>query len=377
MICKSCKREIDNDSIFCKYCGERQIKERKKRAEIKVPAPKQLPSGTWFGRITVNGQRLSVSAPSEAEYYAKARAAKAGLIEIAKDKPKLSLRDACLKYNQKRDAVLSPSTIRGYVTIINTRFVQYMARDIKSINWQEMVNAEAKVCSAKTLKNAWGYITSVLKDNDIDVPKVVLPQIVPNELPWLQPKQIPVFLVAVYGKPCEMAALFALHGLRRSELLALTPRHISDGVIHVGGSAVFDSAGDLVYKDTNKNQSSRRNVKIKIPRLKELIDASDASPDEPFIRTNPNTLYTQINAVCSSAGLPLVGVHGLRRSFASLAYSLGWSELQTMKDGGWKDKATMNSKYIKLAEADAEKQSDTMSEFYETLQIGNEKSNNL
>ena len=30
MVCKNCKREIDDDSIFCKWCGERQIRERKK-----------------------------------------------------------------------------------------------------------------------------------------------------------------------------------------------------------------------------------------------------------------------------------------------------------------------------------------------------------
>ena len=29
MVCKNCKREIDDDSIFCKWCGERQIRERK------------------------------------------------------------------------------------------------------------------------------------------------------------------------------------------------------------------------------------------------------------------------------------------------------------------------------------------------------------
>lgn len=27
MVCKNCKRQIDDDSIFCKWCGERQIRE--------------------------------------------------------------------------------------------------------------------------------------------------------------------------------------------------------------------------------------------------------------------------------------------------------------------------------------------------------------
>lgn len=34
MVCKNFKREIDDDSIFCKWCGERQIRERKKKGDI-------------------------------------------------------------------------------------------------------------------------------------------------------------------------------------------------------------------------------------------------------------------------------------------------------------------------------------------------------
>lgn len=30
MVCKNCKRDIDDDSIFCKWCGEKQIRERRK-----------------------------------------------------------------------------------------------------------------------------------------------------------------------------------------------------------------------------------------------------------------------------------------------------------------------------------------------------------
>lgn len=375
MICKACKREIENDSIFCRYCGEKQIRERKKKTEIKVPAPKQLPSGTWFGRITVDGERVSISAPTEKEYYAKARAVKAGLIESKKAQPKIALKTACIRYIDKRDAILSPSTVKGYESIIKTRFQKYMDADIHAIDWQKMINDEASLCNAKTLKNSWGFIKASIKDSGIEVPAVILPPIIKKELAWLEPEQIPAFLAAIRGKPCEMAALFALHGLRKSELLALTPSNIKDGIIHVEGSAVIDKNGRLIYKDSNKNSTSRRKVKIRIPRLKELIDSSGKGPHEYFITIHPNSLHGAINSACESAGLPKVGVHGLRRSFASLAYSLGWSELMTMQEGGWADRETMNKKYIKLSQTDAAKQGDSMSKFFESLQIGNENGN--
>lgn len=51
MVCKNCKRAIDDDSIFCKWCGERQIRERKKKGELKVPKPRQLADGRFTTAI--------------------------------------------------------------------------------------------------------------------------------------------------------------------------------------------------------------------------------------------------------------------------------------------------------------------------------------
>lgn len=49
--------------------------------------------------------------------------------------------------------------------------------------------------------------------------------------------------------------------------------------------------------------------------------------------------------------------------------------MKTMEEGGWSDRGTMDSKYIKLAEADAKKQSDSMTEFYENLKNVNKNGN--
>lgn len=378
MKCKACKHTIDDDSIYCKFCGEKQIRERKKKAELKVPAPRQLPSGTWFNRITVDGQRVCISAATEAEYYAKARAAKAGLIQVAKTAPRLTLEQACKAYNAQRSAVLSPSTLRGYDIILRNRFTEYMHSDITTINYQKMVNDEAAKCSSKTLINAWGYVRSALKCVGFDAGSVALPQLVSRELPWLEPEQLSAFLDVIKGSRYELGALLALHGLRRSEVLALRPEDITDGVIHVNGAAVIGPDGKLIYKRTTKNTSSRRAVKIRVHRLQSLVDEWTGAADVPYTAgINPNSIYSGINRACEAAGLPRIGVHGLRRSFASLAYSLGWSSLATMREGGWADKTTMDKKYTKLAEADALKQSDSMSEFFASIENGNENGNGL
>ena len=79
---------------------------------------------------------------------------------------------------------------------------------------------------------------------------------------------------------------------------------------------------------------------------------------------HPNTLREQINSVCKKADLPLVGVHGLRHSFASLAYHLGWSEQTVKVEGGWSNVQTVNNIYTHLAAQDKNDDIDRMRAFY-------------
>ena len=242
-----------------------------------------------------------------------------------------------------------------------------MDTDIFSVrNWQSVVNAEAgRGISAKTLQNEWGLVKSVLDKNKIDTSAVSsLPQVVQSDMPWLDYEQIKIFLDAVRGDEFELAALFALHSLRRSEVLALTPRHIENDIIHVSGSVVYDKDYKLVTKKENKNTASKRDVSIVIPRLFDLLTDYDKGDIAPFIKCAPDTLRTHVNRACVSAGLPKVGMHGLRRSFASLAYHLGWSERQTMAMGGWADLGTVHRIYIKLAEKDKNADIEKMKAFY-------------
>jgi integrase len=101
-------------------------------------------------------------------------------------------------------------------------------------------------------------------------------------------------------------------------------------------------------------------VHIVIPRLEELAKGKKGL----LVTTRPNTSYVQINKVCERAGLPLVGVHGLRHSFASLAYHLGWSEAVTMREGGWSNSKTVHEIYTHLAAQDITADIRKMREYY-------------
>lgn len=339
---------------------------------MKVPTPRKLPSGTWFARVRVNGQEIPITASTEQECKKRAARIKAEMLDSVKlqkqtSKQSITLSKAIDVYIARRDAVLSPSTIRGYRQIQNNRFNQYMNLPISKIkDWQIMVNDEAKVCSAKTLKNAWGLISSAVNDvTGEKLNRVKLPQIIPNEHVFFSPEEIKVFLKAIHGKRIELPALLALSSLRRSEILALRWENIDldKRVIKIRGAAVLDESHKIVMKPENKNPSSTRDVPILIDTLYDLLQ-ENRQEDGFVIQYGREGIRAQINKICEKNNLPLVGVHGLRHSFVSLAYHLGIPEKDVMMVGGWSDYQTMRKIYTHISKADTEEHLKTIRNFF-------------
>lgn len=337
---------------------------------MKIPAPRKLPSGSWNIRVQIDGQSISITKPSKKECIAEAVALKAKVKDARKRTGK-TLSKAIDTYIEDRENVLSPSTIRGYRAIQRLRFRTAMSRcidDITQEQWQRLVNMEARTCSAKTLKNAWGFLSSVILDSTGRKITVRLPQVIANDLPFLTAEQIPEFLKEIRGDFCEIAMLLGLSGLRRSEIMAVRWEDIDldMGCIYVHGSAVLDENGTLIHREENKNTASRRTVPFLIPQLREAVEAAEKKT-EFAVTCNPNTIYNSTNRACRKAGLPEVGAHGLRRSFASLAYHLNLPEEVTMKAGGWSDIYTMRKIYTKISEKDITDQGRIYESFFVNL----------
>lgn len=162
MKCRNCNAELPDELhfTFCGYCGERLVRERKKKNEIKIPTPRKR-GQRWY--VDLRREGVTVIEDTEAEAKAKAIAIRAGFIDAKKKQPALTLRAAIDNYIGDRDNALSPATVRGYITIKNNAFAPVMDTDIFSVrNWQSVVNVEAgRGISAKTLQNEWGLVKSV------------------------------------------------------------------------------------------------------------------------------------------------------------------------------------------------------------------------
>lgn len=340
-------------------------------AKTKVPEPRRLPSGAWHIQMQVNGETLYITRPTREETISEALAIKSGL-KAASHTPgrEKNVTQAIDSYIESRQNVLSPATIRGYRIIQRHRFQGVMHTKIGTISpqrWQAVVNAEARQCGAKTLKNAWGFMASVIHEATGLTVEVTLSQVIPNEREFLDPEQIKIFLDAIHGDIVEIAALLALSSLRQSEVLALdwSDVDLRRGVIHVRGASVPDEHNQRVVKRETKNASSRRDVPIIAP----LRACLEAVPDKhgPVVTISGSCMYKRIKRICADNGLPPCGPHSLRHSFASLAYDLRVPEKAAMKMGGWSDSGTMRKIYTHISEKRVKNYGSDFTAFFESL----------
>ena len=90
---------------------------------------------------------------------------------------------------------------------------------------------------------------------------------------------------------------------------------------------------------------------------------------------HPNVLMDRVNNIRKQNGLPLIGVHGLRHSFASLAYHLRIPERIAMEIGGWANISTMQKVYTHIAKSDITRYQTELQKFYLGSESANENAN--
>lgn len=336
---------------------------------MKIPEPRRLPSGSWFIQLRLNGESIPITAATKTECKTIAELTKskhrAGASAIKKAPKSITLSESFDKFLKVRKATLSPSTLRSYTSYSKNRFKNYQDKQLSKINWQTMINEELESASEKTVKNAWGLVSSSLKLVGYPVPNVSIAPAPVREIAFLQPEEIQPFCQAIKGKPYEIAALLMLHGLRLSEVKGLDWSNvdIDKDVITVSGSMVRGVGGN-VLKSTNKNKTSSRHVPIMIPQLH---DAMIAVKDKSglVVPTHGSNLLEDVKYACRKAGVTVVTCHGLRHSFASLCYYLNIPEKQICTWGGWANTDVLHRIYIRLAASMKTENQNTFSRFFQ------------
>lgn len=371
MKCKFCKNEIPEGSIFCNWCGERQIKPRTKKTEIKVPTPRQLPSGRWFIQLRAEGQ--SITEDTAELCIAKARAIRAGYLKIKQKPANITLRNACTKYIEEKSARLSPSTKEGYEKIRDQYFQSIMDRSLQSLTptlLDQAIEQESRrisrrgtPLSAKTIINAWGFVASVLDRYapEVKLKGISLPEIKPSIPVIIQPKQIYAIVKGTEIElPCMLAMWLSLSmseikGLTKSKSIINNQLIISETVIHVKGQDI--------RKMGAKEQTRVRAYNIP-SYLKELIDRVDGDVIVPL---SGSAIYHRFKRLLEQNNLPHINFHRLRHINASVMAMLNIPEKTANERGGWSSDYTRKRVYTHTFSEERIQADQKVNSFFEAI----------
>lgn len=301
----------------------------------KLPTPQKLPSGQYRCQVMVSGKRESVVDADPDVAQAKAVALKNGLIKETKRPESLTVGEAIDRYIASKDAVLSPSTIRGYKKIRKNNLQSMMGIKLPALTQEKIqrsINEMAKESSPKSVRNAHGLLSAALSEY---TPSMVLRTTLPQKrrydakIPAIG--EVEKMIEASVGTPLELPLLLAVWlGLRESEIRGITWGSIEGDVLHIK-QALVDSENGPALKGTKTYSGDRR---VRLPNyIKQLIEAQPQTSDF-VIPLSGQAMYKRFSRLCEKLGFPHYRFHDLRHLQASVMLALGVPDKYAMERMG-------------------------------------------
>lgn len=300
------------------------------------------PSGSYRVRKMYKGKMYTVTfdcKPTQKE----AMLAMAKELEKVQGKQKsVDFAGAAEQYIESKRNVLSPSTIRGYNTILRNipkHFLSKNIHDITALDVQTEINRVSKDHSPKSVRNHHGFISAVLGAFNPNLKlTTTLPQKAKNEPYIPSSEDIKRIMEYANGTQFEIPIILACYGLRRSEICALTTDDIDMDVVHINKAMVQDENKNWIVKATKTTSSTRE---IIIP-----LDIAEKIREQGYVyKGHPNSITCYLTRVQNALGMPHFSVHKLRHYFASQMSAIGVPEADIMRMGGWETDHVMKSVY--------------------------------
>ncbi len=303
----------------------------------------KLPSGAYRARVKFTDfdgkHRIkSFTAPTKREAERLAGEFKYGH-KIAAASP-MRLSTAYDIFISGNSGTLSPSTIKGYGVLWRNYLCQidYPLSSLTQPVVQSWMSSIGK--SPKTVRNAFGLLSAILKSQGIDVPKVNLPQKEKKEFIIPQKDDIDRIIDAVAGTKWEIPFLLgATMGLRRSEMSALEWNDINftRQRIHVHRARVKGPDG----WETKGTKSYAGDRWVPMPdRVMKLLAKHEGQP----VNASPDKITAKFKKVCTDLGYPF-HEHLLRHYFCSVCISLGMPTAYIIKLIGHNSDAMVTKVY--------------------------------
>lgn len=145
--------------------------------------------------------------------------------------------------------------------------------------------------------------------------------------------------------------IVAKTGLRFSEALALTPKDFDFGRQSISVSKTWDYKGDGGFLPT-KNKSSVRKVQIDWQTVIQFSELIKGLPENKPIFVNGKVYNSTVNDIlaryCKKANVPVISVHGLRHTHASLLLFAGVSIASVARRLGHSSMNTTQKTYLHI-----------------------------
>ena len=349
MKCKNCKNELPDELhfTFCGYCGERLIRERKKKNEIKVPKPRQR-GKRWYLELRKEG--VTVIEDTEAEAIAKAQAIRAGFVQVQSKPQNLTVAEAITKYIETHENRLKATSREQYEYIRDNRFQTLMPLKLADITNEKIDAAfdeelakpsrKGGTLSHKTVNDALNLVKTVLREYTKDLDIKVKSAEVQQSFRFLLPPE--TICAAVIGTNIELPVMLAMWlSLTASEIRGLTKsKSIRDGKLYVV-ETVVNVKGKAVRKQGGKEEKRPRAFDIP-PYIQTLLDMVEGDIIEP---RSAHAINQRFQKVLEQNGLQKMRFHDLRHVNASVMADKCIPTPVAQERGGWKTDSTMKRVY--------------------------------
>ena len=332
----------------------------------------KLPSGNWrcraYDNKTKKCKSFTATTKKEAEYLASE------WLNGKNQKRSLSRETVaqCVRnYIESKENILSPSSIRGYLIILNNSIYEIEninINDLTERDLQSWVNSNASRYKPKSVKSQYGLVTAALRQAKImlDFNSVLLPRIPKSEKKIPNEKEIALILEMVEGTSVELPVTIAVTlGLRQSEIAALKWSDYDGQVLDIHAAVVPDKHSKFVYKNTTKSQASTRKIEVD-GILKERLDRAEHTGEfiSPML---PSSVLRKFNQLCDKNSLPRYTMHEQRHGNASMMLAMGVPDKYAMKRLGQSSPSMVKEIYQHLYEDKEKEVAKTMSATYENL----------
>lgn len=224
-------------------------------------------------------------------------------------------------YIDAKSNVMSPSTVRTYLStlrFISEEFKGLPTERITSLDVQREVNRLALDHAPKTVRNYASFISGVLSVYRPDLKlSITLPQKEKQDVYIPTDEEVKAILTWVKAKrpECYTAFRMACYGLRRSEILAITPDDVKANVLTINKAVVKDANNEWVVKAT-KTTDSNRTVMVDNALAKAIKNGD-------LYKGHPNNLWRVLETAQDDLGITHFSFHKLRHYFVSKCIDSG------------------------------------------------------